>query len=424
MGKTLKSMLLSAAVFCAAAGQALAIDVEWWDFLSGGDGVRMKSLIEKFNKEHPDIQIKSTTLEWGAPYYAKVRTAVGVGQGPDIMTYHLSRLPLGLVDGSLSQITDEDLAAAGLAKADFFDSSVKAASSDDGKLYAVPFDIHAIVLFYNKKALEGTEYLDDKGNLVGIKSLDDFNAALAKLKEKGVKTPLSYQTAGGGGTWRVFYTLLSQLGGELITNGEVLAGDNAAKAEKAIEIMADWRSNDYTPEQAEYKASVALFSAGDAAFFMNGVWEVPTLKDLGANGKLPFDWSAVEIPQLLDKPATWADSHALAIPANKDESPEMRKAVLTVIGWMEKNSLSWAEAGHIPAYKATVESGEYQKLQPNATYASLANNAAFDPRSPIAGVASPVYDAVDNLVAPAVHGQLSPADAVAEMKATLQPLLQ
>ncbi len=424
MTKLLRRILLSATLLGAVTSQALAIDIEWWDFLSGGDGVRMKALIDKFNAEHPDIKIKATTLEWGTPYYTKVRTSVGVGQGPDIMTYHLSRIPLALQEGSLSEITDAELTAAGLSKGDFFDASIKAASGEDGKLYAVPFDIHAIVLYYNKKALEGTDYLDDKGNLKGIASLDDFNKALAALKEKGVKAPLSYQTVGGGGTWRVFYTLFSQMGGELITGDEVLAGDNAAKAQKAIEIMADWRSNELIPEQAEYEASVALFSAGDAAFHMNGVWEVPTFKDLAAANKLGFEWGAVEIPQLLDKPATWADSHAFALPANKNEDPAARQAALTVLGWMEKNSLSWADAGHIPAFKKTVESAEYQAMQPNATYAPLADHAVFDPRSKIAGVASPVYDAVDNYMAPAIHGQLPAADAVEQMKVELQGMLK
>ena len=26
--------------------------IVWWDFLSGGDGVRMKAMLDEFNKEH------------------------------------------------------------------------------------------------------------------------------------------------------------------------------------------------------------------------------------------------------------------------------------------------------------------------------------------------------------------------------------
>jgi multiple sugar transport system substrate-binding protein len=340
------------------------------------------------------------------------------------MTYHLSRVPIALDEGVLSPITDEDLAAGGLAKTDFFPASIEAASND-GTLYAVPFDVHAIVLYYNRTLLEGTPYLDADGKLTGIASLADFDAALKALQDKGVEAPLSFATGDDGATWRVFYTLFSQQGGTLIADGEVLPGDNADKAVKAIQIMTDWRTNGWTPEQAEYAASVALFSSGSAAFHMNGVWEVPTFTDLADKGTLGFEWGAVEIPTLLDEPATWADSHAFAIPAQADKemTPEKRKAVMEVIGWMEKHAIRWADAGHIPAYLPVATSDEYKAMEPNATYASLADHAAYDPRSKIAGVASPVYDTAINIIAPATHGFMSPEDAVTQIQEALQPLL-
>ncbi len=422
MKKLMRTMLAATALATMATGVARAAEeVVWWDFLSGGDGVRMKALISDFNAEHPDIQINATTLEWGVPFYTKVRTSSAVGQGPDVMTYHLSRLPIALDEGVLSPITDEDLAAAGLSESDFFPASIEAATAD-GQLWAVPFDIHAVVLYYNKTLLEGTPYLDADGNLTGITNLDEFNAALQAMKDKGVEAPLSFATGDDGGTWRVFYTLFRQQGGTLIENGEILPGDNADKAARAIEIMTDWRNEGLTPEQAEYPASVALFTAGDAAFMWNGVWEVPTMTDLHAKGSLG-DWGAVEIPTLLDQPATWADSHAFAIPTGRDMTPEKRQAVMEAIGWMEKHAIRWADAGHIPAYMPVATSDEYKSMEPNATYASLAEHAAYDPRSEIAGVASPVYDTAINIIAPATHGFMSPDDAVQQIKDALQPLL-
>ena len=290
----------------------------------------------------------------------------------------------------------------------------------------MPFDIHAVILYYNKGLLEGTPYLDAEGKLTGIDNLEDFTAALQALKDKGVAVPLSLATGdvSGGTVWRAFYTLFAQQGGQLIVGNEVLPGDNAAKAVKAIQILVDWRTADLIPEQTEYPASVALFSAGDAAFHFNGVWEVPTFTDLHAKGSLG-DWSATVIPTLLDQPATWADSHAFAIPqqAGKEMDPAKRKAVMEVIGWMEKNALRWADAGHIPAYLPVATSAEYKAMEPNASYAPLADNAAYDPRSTIAGVASPVYDAALNIIVPAIHGFLTPEDAVAQIKEQLQPLL-
>ncbi|SHN10102.1 extracellular solute-binding protein [Roseibium suaedae] len=418
-----KRLLAAGAMSFAALPAFAAQNVTWWDFLSGGDGVRMKALIQRFNEEHPDIQINGTTLEWGVPFYTKVRTSVTVGQGPDVMTYHLSRMPLGLEENVLDTISDEDMAAAGLSKSDFFPASIAAASDENGALHAVPFDIHSIVLYVNKSYLKGSRFLDDKGNVTGIESLADFEEAMALAKANGSDTPLSYATGDDGGTYRVFYTLMKQQGGELIADGQVLPGDNLGKAAKAIEIMTHWHEEGWQPEQAEYPASVALFTSGKSAFHMNGVWEVPTMIDLAAQNKLGFEWTAIQIPTLLGTTATWADSHAFAIPAGSKMSPEKRKAVMTVIGWMEKNSLAWAGAGHIPAYKPVATSESFKEMEPNATYSSLAETAAYDPRSVIAGVASPVYDASINIISPAMHGYMDPQQAAEQLQAELQAKL-
>ncbi|MFN3662581.1 extracellular solute-binding protein [Yoonia sp.] len=420
-----KTLVSASALTLLSAPTFAQQEVIWWDFLSGGDGVRMKALIDTFNTEHPDIQITSTTLEWGVPFYTKVRTSAAVGQGPDVMTYHLSRAPLGIEEGVLSQITEEDLAGAGLSTDDFFPAAVDAATAD-GALYAVPFDIHAVVLYYNKSLLEGTDYLDADGNLTGIESVEDFETAMATLQENGVATPLTYQTGGPGGLWRVFYSLLQQQGGEFIVDGEVLPGDNAEKAVNAIATMARWQEMGFGPEQAEYEASVALFSSGESAFQINGVWEVPTFTDAAENGTLGFEWGAVELPPLMGADATWADSHAFAIPNEGDAtvSGEHRAAVMTVIAWMARNSIAWADAGHIPAYLEVAQSDEYATMEPNATYASLADNAAFDPQTTVTGVASPAYDSALNIIGPAIHGYFSPEEAVEQIQADLTSALQ
>jgi multiple sugar transport system substrate-binding protein len=94
--------------------------------------------------------------------------------------------------------------------------------------------------------------------------------------------------------------------------------------------------------------------------------------------------------------------------------------VLEIISWMNENSLAWADAGHIPAYSPTRDSEEFKTMQPNATYSVLADTAVFDPKSVLAGVASPVYDAVANYISPAMNGEIDPQEAIEEMKADLQ----
>src|ERR1700745_1264638 len=80
---------LVACFFCTVAFAA-PTELTYWDFLGGGDGVRMKQIVEEFNKSQGEIHVTESTLTWGEPFYTKVHTAVVAGQTPDVMTYHLS----------------------------------------------------------------------------------------------------------------------------------------------------------------------------------------------------------------------------------------------------------------------------------------------------------------------------------------------
>lgn len=385
-------------------------EVVWWDFLGGGDGIRMKKLIDDFNASHDDIKINATTLTWGPEYYTKVQTSAAVGEQPDIMTYHLSRYPLAIPTGVLRPISEEELASVGLSPSDYNAAAMQAATGPDGQIYGVPLDIHAIILYYNKTILGDAGLLDDKGlpNFTG--SLEDFNAGMQKIKDAG-KTPLAYP-GDNGTTWRVSYSMLGQQGAQLLDENNKVVGKEAML--NALNAIRGWMDNGLATPNTEYPAAIALFTSGEASMMLNGVWEVPTMVDLAAKGEL-FDWGAVEIPTWFGQHATWADSHAFAIPNSeaKPITPEKLAAVLEVIAWMNKNSLFWATAGHIPAYNPVTSSDDYKKMEPNATYAVLGDNAFFDPKSSLAGAAgSPIYDAVNQYFMPAINGQLSVEEAV------------
>jgi len=414
-----RAALLSSALFTVAGGALAAENVVWWDFLSGGDGVRMKALIDQFNKENPDIQIQATTLEWGTPFYTKVQTSAAVGQGPDIMTYHESRIPLGVSTGSLSEITPDEIKAAGLDPANYAEANWKAAQVD-GKQYAIPLDIHSVILYYNKDMLKAAGLLGDDGRPKGIDGVANWDAALAKLTANG-NYGLSVATADNATIWRIFYSLLNQDDGKFLADNKFLDGDSQQKAVDVITEMNKWVKSGWTPAKTEYPASIALFTSGKAAFTINGVWEVPTMVDLQKKGQL-FDWGAIQIPTFYAHPATWADSHSFAIPNRQGNPvpPEKRAIDLKVIKWFNEHSLGWAGGGHLPAYAPVRNSDEFKALKPNADYASLADTATFDPVSTLAGVASPVYDAAGNYIMPAVNGEMEPADAVQQMRDDLQ----
>ncbi|GGL53124.1 extracellular solute-binding protein [Wenxinia marina] len=415
-----KQLTYGAAALAALSIMAGSVQAQetviWWDFLSGGDGVRMKQLIDDFNAAHEgEITIDATTLEWGVPFYSKVQTSVAVGEAPDIMTYHASRIPLAVDQGVLQPLTAEDFEAMGVSEADYAPATWDAVTVD-GQQYALPFDTHPIVLYYNKDILEANGLLTEDGLPVGLDSREAFTDTLMQLKEAGVQFPLASVTADGNFMFRTIYSLMAQQDGELMTDGEFLAGDNAEKLTNALSVLQEWTNEGLQSTYTDYPATVALFTSGEAAMMINGVWEVPTMTDLQEQGNL-FEWGAVELPVIFDHAATYADSHAFAIPANQgsEMTPEKRAAVLEVMGWMAQNSLFWATAGHIPAYGPVTESADYQSMEPNATYSSLTENMIFDPKTPLAGVAGPIFDVMATYFVPTLNGEMDPAEAVDEI---------
>lgn len=188
--------LVAAGAFAASAAHAQET-VVWWDFLGGGDGVRMKQMIAEFNEAHQgEIAIDATTLDWGVPFYTKVQTSVAVGETPDVMTYHASRIPLGIDQGLLQEITPEDWERMGLSEDDFAPAIWDAVTGPDGKTYGVPLDTHPIVLYYNKDILGEAGLLTEDGKPKGLDSREGFTETLQALKDAGsVKFPLGSVTA-------------------------------------------------------------------------------------------------------------------------------------------------------------------------------------------------------------------------------------
>jgi multiple sugar transport system substrate-binding protein len=278
-------------------------------------------------------------------------------------------------------------------------------------------------LYYNKDILGKAGLLTEAGIPKGLDSREGFTETLRALKAAGVKFPLGSVTADGNFMYRTIYSLMGQQDGELMTNGKFLDGDNGAKLQNALTVLQEWTKEGLQSTYTDYPATVALFTSGEAAMMINGVWEVPTMTDAHKEGKL-FEWGAVELPVIFDHASTYAGSHAFALPANKGKemSEAKRKAVLEVISWMAKNSLFWATAGHIPAYGPVTASAEYKAMEPNATYSTLTANMIFDPKTPLAGVAGPIFDVMSTYFVPTLNGEMEPAEAVENITTELNDM--
>ena len=291
---------MTAALSAAAHAQTTVV---FWDFFGGGDGIRMKQIVDDFNKSQKDIVVNRTTQTWGNPFYTKVHTAVVSGQTPDLMTYHLSAVPSGLQKNDLRAITPAELAMAGLKISDFQPNLVKTLETDakaagkTGHLRRSARYPHLRRLLQQRPAEESRACSTPTACLPAMNSIADMTKAMQTIKDKTGVTPMALSTNQDSATpWRLWYSLFLQQGGTMFKDGKLYLGDLDTKGKAALQTMADWTKDGLLTKNTAYPAGVALFTAGRTAMMFNGNWEVPTMVDAKAKGSIKFDYGIMSFP--------------------------------------------------------------------------------------------------------------------------------
>ncbi|HZX25697.1 MAG TPA: extracellular solute-binding protein [Telluria sp.] len=403
------ALALLLATLCAPA--LAQVEVRLWTLLSGGDGARMAALINDFNASQNEVRVVSTTLKWGEPFYTKLITATVVGAGPDLATVHLSRMTNLAGGGVLRPIAPQELAAAGLRGEDYFPRQWEK-SHYQGSLYAVPLDLHPLVLYYNKRLAGRAGLLDARGQLKPIEGIDALTAAFRAVKEKTGMPGMTMESSQSSfALWRLWLSMLAQRHVQVIDHGRFAYRTAGVEC---LRQVADWFDRGYATPGLDYAASTSQFMGGNAGFMINGVWEVPELVRSSARGTLGFDYGIVPLPRLYGDASAWADSHGFAIPANEAHPmpPAKVRAVLRFVAYVSTHSLGWAQGGHIPAYRPVAESDAARSLMPNALYADAARHVVYDPDGWYMGAAGPLEAIASKFLPAALSQQLAPDEAL------------
>jgi multiple sugar transport system substrate-binding protein len=398
------------------AVRAARRELRFWNLFNGGDGERLQEMQADFGAAVPEIDLRPVTLAWGAPYYTKLAMAAVGGRPPAVAALHASRLSSYAPAGLLEPLDPAVLAEYDIGP-DKFLPAVWEGMQFEGTPYAIPLDTHPFIMYYNTEICQRAGLLGPDGNLLPLQGPDAVIDAFRRAKEATGELGLAYDTADVM-PWRLFAGLYAQLGGEVLSpDGEELILDDA-KAGQALEFMRELTvgSGVAAPNQ-DYPAAVARFSNASAGFHWNGGWEVVTFE----GQELPFN--AVPFPNVFGGNQTWADSHVFVLPRQPDDDPERLDASLRFISFMLKDSLIWAQGGHIPPYIPVKESPEFRALQPQANYAAAAEQPVYDPQAWFSGAASPLQAEGGAAFGAVLNGQLTPAQGIAQFRDAIQTLL-
>ncbi|WP_223167130.1 ABC transporter substrate-binding protein [Nonomuraea sp. SYSU D8015] len=272
----------------AGGGGKQQVEVfSWWTGPGEADGLAEMRKI--FEQQNPNYTFFDAAVAGGSGDKAKalLQSKLQASQPPDTFQGHAGAELQGYIKaGNLEDLTflyDE------LKLKDVFPAQLVEQISVEGKIYSVPVNIHrSNVLWFNPSVLK------EAGVAAAPKTIDEFVAALEKVKAKG-KIPLSI-----GSEWTVTHLLESVLLGSLGTDAynalfKPGANWNSPEVTKALESFAKIMSYAGDP-QDDWQPAAKQVADGQAAFNVMGDWAYgyfhnPPEGGLGKKSKTDFDWA-------------------------------------------------------------------------------------------------------------------------------------
>ncbi len=317
--------------------------IEFWSVFTGADGANMQAIIDSYNKTNPPAKVIQRAIEQNE-LYQKLPLVIQSGKDvPDLAINHVDRLALNQENGMYLAL-DDFIAKNGKIKEENYIPAAWEPGEIDGKRYSIPLDVHSYATYYNKELVQkyAPNVLDD-----GVITFDEIATVAPAATKDGIYT---YAV-----TWArpQFLGWYAQLGGKLSENGV----DPSFNNDKALKVLNDFKAavdNKWATQDGD--DPIALFGQGKLIFLPEGTWMMNTINELsleyGETYAIAYDAS---------KPLTWSSSHQFVLP-KKDLSAEKAAAIMDFINYVGEHSISWAQAGQVPASVAISKDEAFKKL--------------------------------------------------------------
>jgi len=356
-------------------GNANQVEVfTWW--ASGSEKVGLDALVGVFNEQYPDVEFNNAAVAGGAGSNAKAALAsrLEAGNPPDTFQAHAGAELTDYIAADQLQDLSSFYEDNGLNEA--FPATLIEQLTSDGKIYSVPSNIHrANVTWVNVDVLKSAG-IDPN---VAPADMDAWIADLQKLKDSGVKTPLSLGTE-----WTQMQllenVLIADLGAEgysgLWDGTTPWDGPGVATAVDHYGQLLDFVNSDYVG--LDWDAAMQLVLDGNAGYNVMGDWAEAAFVQAGQTyGTEYTTWATPGTEGIFD---FLADSFTLPVGA-----PHEAAAIdwLTTISSSEGQKAFNIAKGSIPARTDAVAS-DYPAYQQTAlksfgedtVVSSLAHGAA------------------------------------------------
>jgi multiple sugar transport system substrate-binding protein len=330
-------------------------------------------LTNAFNAAGNGITVEKLGGQNWADYYPQLSTTFAGGEPPDVAVMHQSKLADFASRDLLLDIGDE-IAAAGVDYSDYT-APAQAAGQFEGTTYAVPFDLHGMLLHINMDLFAEAGLVDENGDPILPTSTAELLAQAAQFEEA---TGKQYY----GQDWNEFIAdgprnlvaLVAQQG-KTISDGTV-ATVNTPEATAALEFLNALA--EFSDVEQGYFAAGQAWLDGEIGVLYNGTWVVDQY-----SREAPFEYRVANYPNLFGTQATWGDSHMWVLPKQPDEDAAKHAAAIEFVTYLNEHIVDWAVGtGHMANRTSVLESAAYQEAPQRSNYADTADMVALVPSVP------------------------------------------
>ena len=244
-----------------------------WDTADDVDA--QQKMVDKFNEEHPDIQV---VLEaYGSDFDTKISASMGSGDAPDVMymwnypAYHEGLEPL---DSYIEKEGEE-------YKKNFY-STLWNYNSYDGQIYGLPVGFTTHCVYYNKDLFEKAGVEEPKDGW----TWEDLEEKAKKINEATGVKGFSFSMKPDPYDYEMY--LWSNGTAYCDKEGKMEGYINSDKALETYKMFQDMAKDGYAV--ATEKSGSDEFESGQTAMFVYGAWAVKKYTEAGVNfglAKLP-----------------------------------------------------------------------------------------------------------------------------------------
>lgn len=404
--KAISVLLFAIIVFFPVSIQSAGpkVTLNFWEFSVGEE--LMRSLLDKFQKENPDIEIKLQQLSWDYGF-DKIVLSVAANNAPDVCELGTDWVPKFSSSGVLLDVTNEmsDI------KDDYF---LWESVAYQGRLYGAPWLAGTRVLFYNRDLFFRAGLNPDKAPA----TWDELLSAAKKIKELGPDIyGFGIFAAEPYAPWQQFLPFAWGNGGDVLTPD---MSKCTLASPQVIEAMEYYRGlKPYSLIERQPQVNM-MFAKGHVGMQISGFWNFTLIPR--QNPGLNFGVA------LLPKPsntkgfsAAFAGGEVFVIIKNSKHPKEAIKLVKFLM--REENALEIVKVQHniVPTYKASINNPYYQ-THPNEKIFFQQMLTAVSPCAHPNWVF--IQEEITNAIENVIVGNIAPKKALSDAAARIDKILK